>query len=129
MEKQVSFEKRYDLIFMFIKKYLFPDFSNKLTWLLTTTGIGIILTPSPIKVAIFNYAIKILTLNSITPLILNDFQNSTTDKVIAFLLIVLGLAHNLIYRYITFLDLQKSYYKNISKRDADVKLFKKFLKE
>ncbi|MFV3314379.1 hypothetical protein [Pseudomonas sp. NY15374] len=85
----------------FIKKILLPDFSNKLTWLVVGTGTTILLTPDTASVIIANWLIDTLNLNFVSKFSLAELQNSDKDKFYGALLILGGLAHNLLANGVT----------------------------
>ena len=84
-----------------IERRLFPDFSNKLTWLVVTTGCGILLTPEPLKLVILNWLVVTFNLNAGTPFTLLEIQSGPTDKILGSGIILLGLFHNIIYKYLS----------------------------
>ena len=83
------------------KKWFFPDFSNKITWFVITLGAGIILTPIPIKIVVYNWLIDTFNLNSSKYLTLSDLGNRNEDYIVGFALIFLALSHNLISKWLT----------------------------
>jgi len=60
-----------------IKKWIFPDFSNKLTWLVGGAGVTILLTPTPIKQIFYNWLIDTFNMNSGEQYTLAELQLST----------------------------------------------------
>jgi hypothetical protein len=91
-----------------IRKWLTPDFSNKLTWLVVGTGITILLTPDTATVVIANWLIETLNINFVSKFSLAELQSNDKDKIYGALLIVAGLTHNLVVsgltKYLAHLD-------------------------
>lgn len=112
-------------IIKFGKKILFPDFTNKLTWMVAGAGASIIITPTPLKVIFYNFIVDTFKINSGQYFTVADLQTQSADYMIGFGLILLALLHNLSYKY---LDSSKKAV-NESKREADISLFNRFLKE
>ncbi|KAF7777288.1 hypothetical protein PMAN_a2540 [Pseudoalteromonas marina] len=108
------------------KKWLFPDFSNKLTWFIGGTGAAIILTPTPFKHLFYNWLVDTFNLNSGIPYTLSDLQNSTADYSLGFGLIFLALLHNIGYRVLIYKTEQLSQNKKQAQIDVDEKLFIEF---
>jgi len=40
-----------------LKKWIFPDFSNKLTWFIAGIGASVVLTPGPFKQLFYNFLV------------------------------------------------------------------------
>ena len=110
-------EERKEFVMNLVKKYFFPDFSNKLTWFVVTSGFLLIATHTGYgKLFIYNLLIGRLNLNSEQSLI-----ESETACYIGFGLIFMALIHNILYHMQRKDDIEK-----INK--ADKNLFDEFLK-
>lgn len=66
------------------KKYLFPDFTNKLTWFVVSVGGTIILTPIAFKQIFYNWIVATFNLNLTTPLTYAELQSSNADYILGF---------------------------------------------
>lgn len=84
------------------KKYLFPDFTNKLTWFVVTVGGTIILTPTAFKQIFYNWLVATFNLNSGERFTFAEFESSTADYTLGFSLIALALIHNVANRYFIY---------------------------
>ena len=72
-----------------LAKWLFPDFSNRITWVVVSFGIALIATTlvNVIAEALFDYYL--------------DFKvTDRNDSIVGLVLILLGLLHNLVYQFI-----------------------------
>jgi|GEM_PF-1637626 len=104
-----------------LRKWLIPDFSNKLTWLVVVTGTTILLTPDTAAVIIANWLIETLNINFISKFSLAELQSSDNDKIWGVLLIVAGLVHNLFASGVTkyLAHLEKAIESESSKREYE----------
>lgn len=109
------------------RKWLFPDFSNKLTWLVATVGAGIIVTPVLLKEIVYNWLIDTFNLNAGEHLKLAALMPSGADYLIGFSLIAFALLHNVSSRYFGYRMAQMGDKYNQDILAADRKLFDKFL--
>lgn len=109
----------------FLHKWLFPDFTNKLTWAVASTGILIVTTPVEFKVAICNWLISTLNASSVpqfeVPLV-EENQN-----VMGYVLIFFSLAHNAVYKIISYKLDALSFEIKRDKRRVDLDLYEKFV--
>jgi hypothetical protein len=122
----VSRKELKELVIALGKKWLFPDFTNKLTWFVVTVGGGILLTPTPLKLVFYNWLVDTINLNSGVHFILAELTNDSAGYVLGVVLIALALAHNIAYRYLNYLASNEEK-ANIGRRNiADAVLFEKF---
>ncbi|MBI6799380.1 hypothetical protein, partial [Pseudomonas syringae] len=70
------------------RKWLFPDFTNKLTWFVAGVGGAIIVTPTPLKVIVYNWLIDTFNLNSGKKFSLAELVPEAADYWVGFGLIV-----------------------------------------
>jgi len=117
-----------EFIIKFGSKWLFPDFSNKLTWVVVSIGASVIITPSPIKLIIYNWLVDSFNLNYGEHFTIAEVSSGTADYWIGFSLIALALIHNILYRLIQQNELKKIYRENIKEEESDKQLFCEFLK-
>ncbi len=80
-----------------LKKWFFPDFTNKLTWLVVIIGSGILVFPNPFKIYIFNWLLTLLNQN-IEGLQIPKIDDGP-DYYIGLILILAALVHNILYKY------------------------------
>lgn len=112
------------------RKWLFPDFTNKLTWFVAGLGGAIIVTPTPLKVIIYNWLIDTFNLNSGKKFSLAELVPDAADYWVGFGLIVVALLHNILYRYFLYKEKQGSLASANERGYAhDRKLFDKFLED
>lgn len=112
--------------YKWLKKWLFPDFSNKITWAVLTAGTSFLLVPAPVKLFILNWLVDIFNVNSGLPLELPDIEAST-DYTIGIILVVLALGHNLGYKYFSLRKEQFEYAVSKELKLSDYKLLESFL--
>ena len=108
------------------KKYLFPDFTNKLTWFVVTVGGTIILTSTAFKQIFYNWLVATFNLNSGVQFTFAGLESSTADYTLGFSLIFLALIHNIANRYFIYKngDIEAK-----KLEDVDRALFERFLTE
>ncbi len=85
----------------YIEKFLFPDFSNRLTLLVIALAAAISVTPDPIKIIIYNWIISMIGINDSASLPLPTQVSDNTNYWVGLLLAISALIHNLIYKTIT----------------------------
>jgi hypothetical protein len=95
-------------------KYIFPDFTNKLTWYVVTVGVGIIVMPQPFKLLFINWCIEVFNLNSGIKFTLPE-MDSGNDYLTGLILISIGFVHNIGKKYI---ELRISHNQLISLKEA-----------
>lgn len=110
-----------------LKKWIFPDFSNKLTWLVSGAGVTILLTPTPLKQIFYNWLVDTFNLNSGENYSLAEFQSSTADYWLGFGLILLALIHNIGYRVFIYKENKLAYIEKQELIEVDKKLFTEFV--
>lgn len=109
------------------KKWIFPDFTNKLTWLVGGAGVTVILTPTVFKSIFSNWLVDTFNLNAGEHYTLAELQSSTPDYWLGFGLVFLALVHNLGYRLFIYKSEKKSQFDEQRKFDVDRKLFNEFI--
>ena len=116
-----------EFVIKYGKKWFFPDFYNKVTWYVVTLGAGIILTPTPLKLVVYNWIIESFNLNAGNTLTLSEMSSGTEDYWIGFALILSALLHNVFSKWLLHQnDIQDRV--NAEKISAvDEALFKEFL--
>lgn len=98
----ISKKELKQLVIALGKKYIFPDFTNKLTWFVVSVDGIIILTPTALKQIFYNWLVATLNLNSGAQLTFAELESSTTDYTLGFSLIALALIHNVANRYFIY---------------------------
>nr|WP_321269632.1 hypothetical protein [uncultured Tolumonas sp.] len=115
------------ILFKYINKFLFPDFTNKLTWFVVTLGGAVIIAPQPMKIIVINWLIKILNTNNGLPIKLTEIPAPSTDYTLGFGLIFLALAHNLGYKWFSNASLKLELAQKSRSVDVDINRFKEFI--
>ena len=109
------------------KKWLFPDFYNKVTWYVVTLGAAVILMPTPFELVAYNWIIESFNLNAGNTLTLSEMRCSTVDYWLGFALIISALLHNVFSKWLLHQsDIQASV-KAEKVSAVDEALFKEFL--
>ncbi|OBU17365.1 hypothetical protein [Photobacterium aquimaris] len=80
------------------KKWLFPDFTNKLTWLVGGAGVTVLLTPTAFKQLFYNWLVDTFNLNAGEHYTLAELQSNSADYWLGFGMVFLALAHNIGYQ-------------------------------
>lgn len=117
------------LIISLGRKYLFPDFTNKLTWFVVTVGGAIILTTTAFWQIFFNWIIETFNINSASYFTLAELESSNSEYIIGFLLIVFALFHNIAHRYIIYKTGDIAAAEAKEQAAVDRMLFERFLAE
>ena len=125
----VSKEEFKKLVIALGKKWLFPDFTNKLTWLVVSVGCGIVIAPMPLKLLFYNWLVNTINLNSWVPFTLSEIQSDSTEYIWGVILVTLALVHNIGNRYFLYLTSLISHREAENKEIADKNLFNQFLDE
>lgn len=122
MKKEVQL-----IIVKVFKKWLLPDFTNKLTWLVATSGIAIMIAPNDLKITILNFII-----HNINGLLQESFHTLQTESPVepkwGFFLVLISLLHNGFYKYCS---LKHDFLENEIKKERrykDIDLMKEFIK-
>ncbi|WP_434562774.1 hypothetical protein [Pseudomonas sp. R1-6] len=111
------------------KRWLFPDFTNKVTWLVVGAGVTILLTPTPLKVLFYNWVLDTANLNSVGHFTFADLKPDSADYIFGAVIIVAGLAHNILNRYFLYKEKTITEQPTEAFSPADKLLFEKFLAE
>lgn len=122
-------EERKEFLIKYGKRWLFPDFTNKLTWLVVLVGASLFLTPTLVKLAICNYLVKVFELNSGVPFNMEDFKLTTIDYVVGAFLIGIALLHNVANKYFIYITSKLESHHSTSTAEVDKLLFKQFIIE
>lgn len=109
------------------RKWLFPDFSNKVTWCVVTLGGSVILVPTPLKVIFANFIINSFNLNNGELLTLAEMSNSSADYWLGFALIVVALSHNILSKWFLFEEKASLRADNDKRIETDSRLFDEFI--
>lgn len=109
------------------KKWLFPDFTNKLTWLVGGAGVAILLTPTPLKQLFYNWLVDTFNLNSGEYFTLAELQSTSSDYWFGFGVILLALMHNIGYRFFIYKAEQLAQIDRRELVEVDKKLFLEFV--
>lgn len=125
----VSRKELKELIIALGKKWLFPDFTKKLTWLVVTVGCGILVTPTPLKLIIYNWLVDTIKLNSGTHFTLAELASDSADYAWGVVLVALALAHNIAYRYFNYIVSREDNANLEQRKVADTALFEQFKSE
>lgn len=115
------------LIIKIGRRWLFPDFTNRITWLIASAGLTVILTPGPLKFIFYNWLVETININSGEKFTLAEVMNDSAGYGIGLGLIALALAHNIAYRYIKYREAAKKEVLSEQKRRSDVELFYEFI--
>lgn len=118
-----------ELIVKYGKKWLFPDFTNKLTWFVAGVGGAILVTPIAIEQIFYNWLVQTINLNSGVPINLAELEDASADYWLGFGLIFLALAHNIGNRYFIYKDSRAKVNESAKIEDVDRRLFLRFLEE
>lgn len=118
--------KELKVIFLkYLNKWLFPDFTNKLTWLVAFAGITMITTPVEFRVAVCNWLIEVLNVTSLAPFEVPALEERNDTGW--YVLLLSALIHNLVYKYISLkLDTLEFEIKR-EKRALDISLYEQFI--
>lgn len=125
----VSKEEFKKLIIALGKKWLFPDFTNKLTWFVVSVGCGVFIAPMPLKLLFYNWLVDTINLNAGGPFTLSEIQSDSTEYIWGAILVALALIHNIGNRYFLYLTSLISHQEAEKKEVADKNLFNQFLIE
>ncbi|PKM09826.1 MAG: hypothetical protein CVV13_15120 [Gammaproteobacteria bacterium HGW-Gammaproteobacteria-3] len=115
-----------NLIMAFLRKWLFPDFTNKVTWMVVTVGCAILVTPTPFKLIFYNWLVDSFNLNSGIHFTLAELSADSADYIWGGVLVVGALLHNIGYRYFLHAAAGAEERKLDRQREADLALFNEF---
>lgn len=110
-----------------LKKWIFPDFSNKLTWFIAGIGASVVLTPAPFKQLFYNFLVDTFNLNAGQHYTLAELQSNSADYWLGFSLIFLALLHNIGYRLFIYKSEKQVQREQQELLDVDKKLFIEFI--
>ena len=79
-----------EFIIKYGKKWIFPDFTNKLTWFVVSIGGTLLLTPVVFKQLFYNWLVDTVNLNSGNYITIAELQSDSPDYAIGTSLIVFG---------------------------------------
>ena len=111
------------------KKWFFPDFANKLTWFVASTGGAIVIAPTALKEIIYNWLVDTVNLNAGEHFTMAELQASSADYWLGFGLIALALIYNIAHKYVVYLIEQNSSEDSEAINDVDRGLFRDFLRD
>lgn len=107
--------------------WLFPDFTNKLTWYIAILGGTILATPTAFKEIFCNFLVDTFNLNSGNHFTLAELQASTVEPLTGLGLIALALIHNLANKFLTQKASEFALEDSKKRQRVDTHLFQKFL--
>jgi len=109
------------------RRWLFPDFTNRITWLIATAGVAVILAPGPLKYILYNWLVETININSGEKFTLAEVMSDSAGYGIGLVLIALALAHNIAYRFIKYREASGKEVLSEQKRKSDLGLFGEFI--
>ncbi|AVD91482.1 MULTISPECIES: hypothetical protein [Pseudomonas] len=84
------------------RKWLFPDFNNKLTWWVAGAGGAVLLAATPLKTLLLDWLVESAILNVGQVLSLAKFGDDKADYWMGVVLILAALIHNVAIRYASY---------------------------
>ena len=130
MFKKNNKEELNKLFVDWIRRFLQPNFVNKITKTLVIFGISIIAMPIPIKVIICNFIINTFNINNNEQFKISDIGNTSGDYWLGFSIISLALIYNAFNIWMISKDKTSSRKEkakvNDKNRAVDIKLFNDF---
>lgn len=109
------------------KKWLFPDFTNKLTWLVGGAGVTVLLTPTTLKRLFYNWLVDTFNLNAGEHYVLVELQSNTADYWLGFGMVFLALTHNLGYQVFIYKSQKTAQIEKQKSIEVDKALFLEFV--
>ena len=109
--------------------WLFPDFTNKLTWYIAALGAATLATPTAFKEILYNFLVDTFNLNSGKHFTLAELQASSIDPLWGLVLIALALAHNLANKYLLHKKNDYALEESSERRAVDKVMFERFLQD
>ncbi|CAN7390268.1 hypothetical protein LJR235_002322 [Pararhizobium sp. LjRoot235] len=103
------------------KRFLFPDFTNKLTWLVALGGIALAGAPSEILVAGLNWVVAFVNQNQFTQPPLPTI--STPSDPMGYWLVFGALTHNLLNKLVSYRLNALEHKRQQERREMDIRLF------
>jgi len=116
-----------EFLIKFGKRWLFPDFYNKVTWAVVTLGSAVILAPTPLKLVFYNWLIDSFNLNAGDRLTFAQIGQSSADYWLGFALIIAALLHNIFSKWLLHQDSLAARVDSQKIDEVDRMLFKDFL--
>lgn len=110
-----------------LKKWIFPDFSNKVTWFVVGLGSSILLAPTPLKQIFYNWLVDTFILNSGNHYTLAELQTGAAGYWLGFGLIFLALLHNIGYRIFIYKSEKLEQLEHEKAVEVDRLLYKEFI--
>ncbi|MFM5101690.1 hypothetical protein [Aeromonas veronii] len=107
--------------------WLFPDFTNKLTWFVATLGGTVLATPTAFKEIFYNFLVDTFNLNGGEYFTLAELQSSSVEPLAGLGLIVFALIHNLVNKFFVYKSSEFALEDSKQLRQVDVDLFNRFL--
>lgn len=104
-----------------LKRFLFPDFTNKLTWLVALAGIALVVGPSELVVAAVNWVVAFANKNEIIQPSLAAI--SFTPDPMGYWMVFGALVHNLANKAIALRLDSLEFQKQRERREMDIRLF------
>jgi len=105
-----------DFMVKWLEKVLFPNFTNKLTWAIAGAGLGIIVTPAPLKVIFYNFLISTFNLNSGLPVTLAEMSSGTADFFYGIFLVGIAVIFNGFIYWLEFKRSEREYATQFAQR-------------
>lgn len=124
-----SKEEAKELIKKLRDYWLFPDFTNKLTWYIALLGGTILATPTALKEILYNFLVDTINLNSGKHFTLAELQASSVEPLVGLGLIALALIHNLVNRFLVQKTSEFALEDSKERQQVDTKLFSRFLED
>lgn len=122
-----------DFLGRVLRKWLFPDFNNKLTWWVAGLGGTVILAATPLKVLLCEWIIGSVILSSGMNASLAKFGEDNVDYRWGVALVFLALTHNIVIRFVSsWLEEKKNGREAVATADrvaVDRVLYTRFLEE
>lgn len=109
--------------------WLFPDFTNKLTWYIALLGGTILATPTALKEIFYNFLVDTVNLNSGKYFTLAELQSSSVEPLVGLGLIALALMHNLANKFLSQKTSEFALEESREMRSVDTALFRRFLED
>ena len=118
--------KAYEAIMLeWLRRFLLPDFANKLTWLVALIGIGMVALPHALIVAVVNWLIALSNDNHWVSVPLQPFPYQDDPR--GYWLIFGALGYNLLNKIVTLRLGTLQHEIAREKRLLDMRLFDEFL--
>ncbi|MGR9422159.1 hypothetical protein [Rhizobium leguminosarum] len=109
---------------LWLKRILFPDFTNKLTWVVALAGIALVGAPSEVLIAGLNWVVALVNQNQLAQPPLPTI--SATSDPMGYWLVFGALAHNLLNKLISYRLNALEHQKQQDRREMDIRLFAAF---